>query len=718
MKKILNYTFIYWFFLSTLSLNAQTDSTQAESITPVEITGKSGSLIADTFFSVSKLRISFADEIQVLNRVNQEVIKQQVITELKGILDNTTGVNRLWESTGRVGDGASYYSMRGFSIQPTMINGMPAISQSTVDPVNIESVEVIKGPSGTLYGSAVTSYGGLININTKKAHSNFGGDVSYIVGSFGLNRIQSDINIPLSKRTSIRVNTALHKQGSFQDAGFNQYSFIAPSVRVQASEKMTIFINAEYKNGESANAPMIFLNRYAPVSFNSIGLFDSVYRKSFTSNDLTIRNESFNLQAQAWYKLSRNWNSQTIVSRSSSKSAGFYHYLWDASNGRDFTRYIARVAGETDGSGFQQNFNGTFTFLNMKHNLVVGFDYFERGISNYGSAWISNGKVSLKHATDSGNLSQAYVNQSLSEKQPTLSYVRLVNKGVYLNDVIQIHKMLTLSMGVRIDQFSGKPTAWSTVDIDNQATFSPRLGLVFKPLGEVLSVFGNYMNGFNYLDPAIVSNIDGSNPYLKVFDPEQANQIETGVKWTGLNNKIQLTVSYYNINVTNMVMSDASNPNDFTQGGSVNSHGIEFSIAGNLTSNLKIIAGSALNKAEVTKDSPEDGYLGLRPESAGPANMANVWILYKLPVVGIFKGLSVGAGMNYSGEHFTLNRSNTGSFVLPAYTLINASIQWENDQFGLVLKGNNLGNTLYYTGWSTVSPQAPRNISLALRCKF
>jgi iron complex outermembrane receptor protein len=463
---------------------------------------------------------------------------------------------------------------------------------------------------------------------------------------------------------------------------------------------------------------MIFLNRYAPLSFNGIGLFDSIYRKSFTSNDLTIRNESFNLQAQAWYKLSRNWNSQTIVSRSSSKSAGFYHYLWDASNGSDFTRYIARVAGETDGSGFQQNFSGTFTFLNMKHNLVVGLDYFERGISNYGSAWISNGKVSLKHATDSGNLSQAYVNQSLSEKQPTLSYVRLVNKGVYLNDVIQIHKMLTLSMGVRIDQFSGKPTAWSTVDIDNQATFSPRLGLVFKPLGEVLSVFGNYMNGFNYLDPATVSNIDGSNPYLKVFDPEQANQIETGVKWTGLNNKIQLTASYYNINVTNMVMSDATNPNDFTQGGSVNSHGIEFSIAGNLTTNLKIIAGYSLNNAKVTNDAPDAGYLGLRPESAGPANMANAWMLYKLPMKGIFKGISVGAGMNHSGEHFTLNRSNTGSFVLPAYTLINASIQWENDQFGLVLKGNNLGNTLYYTGWSTVSPQAPRNISLALRCKF
>jgi iron complex outermembrane receptor protein len=300
----------------------------------------------------------------------------------------------------------------------------------------------------------------------------------------------------------------------------------------------------------------------------------------------------------------------------------------------------------------------------------------------------------------------------------TLSFVKLINQSIYLNDVLEINRMISISLGVRMDNFSGKPTAWSTVDLKSQTTFSPRLGLVLKPLSENFAFFGNYLNGFNYQDPATVSDINGSNPYLKVFEPEQAYQWETGIKWTGFNNNLQFTGSYYNINVSNVVMSDASNPNDFTQGGTVLSRGIELSIAGNITKDIKIIAGFANNNAEVTKDDPNAGYLNKRPESAGPATMANAWILYRLPFKKYLEGLSIGAGMNYSGEHLTLNRSNIGTFTLPAFTIFNGSINWGNEIFGLVLKASNLSNIKYYTGWSTVSPQAPRNISFSFRCKF
>ncbi|UOQ77577.1 hypothetical protein MUN84_02450 [Hymenobacter sp. 5516J-16] len=45
---------------------------------------------------------------------------------------------------------------------------------STIDAVNLEKLEVIKGPSATLYGSALTSYGGLLNRVTKKPYDRFG----------------------------------------------------------------------------------------------------------------------------------------------------------------------------------------------------------------------------------------------------------------------------------------------------------------------------------------------------------------------------------------------------------------------------------------------------------------------------------------------------------------------------------------------------------------
>ena len=140
------------------------------------------------------------DNPQVYNTISKKILADQVVTNLNDALKNATGVARLWESTGRSGDGAEYYSMRGFSVQPTMINGMPSLNNGSIDPANIESVDVIKGPSGALYGGAVISYGGLININTKQAFDRFSGDVGLVAGSYGLQRLTMDVNLPLSKK--------------------------------------------------------------------------------------------------------------------------------------------------------------------------------------------------------------------------------------------------------------------------------------------------------------------------------------------------------------------------------------------------------------------------------------------------------------------------------------------------------------------------------------
>src|SRR3546814_7153316 len=108
--------------------------------------------------------------------------------------------------------------MRGFSVQPTMVNGLPGLTNGSLDPAGIERIDVIKGPSGTLFGSSLISYGGLLNTITKKPYRGFGGEVSYVAGSFGLNRITADVNAPLTSSNDVimRVNTAFHTENSFR----------------------------------------------------------------------------------------------------------------------------------------------------------------------------------------------------------------------------------------------------------------------------------------------------------------------------------------------------------------------------------------------------------------------------------------------------------------------------------------------------------------------
>ena len=140
------------------------------------------------------------------------------------------GVFRTWESTGRDGDGASYFALRGLEGQPALINGLPGITNGNLDPANVEEIQVIKGPSATLFGTNATSYssyGGMINTITKKPYFTTGGEISYNIGSSGLSTITADINAPLSQteKVALRVNAAYHTEGSFQDAGFKKAIF-------------------------------------------------------------------------------------------------------------------------------------------------------------------------------------------------------------------------------------------------------------------------------------------------------------------------------------------------------------------------------------------------------------------------------------------------------------------------------------------------------------
>ncbi|HTE31440.1 MAG TPA: TonB-dependent receptor plug domain-containing protein, partial [Chryseolinea sp.] len=134
---------------------------------------------------VAKLPLKDLENPQVYSIVSSAILKQQAITSYDDALKNVPGISRTWESTGRAyGDGASYFALRGLESQPTMYNGLPGLTSGNLDPADIERIEVIKGPTGTLFGSSLIAYGGLINTVTKKPYDHFGGEFSYQSGSF------------------------------------------------------------------------------------------------------------------------------------------------------------------------------------------------------------------------------------------------------------------------------------------------------------------------------------------------------------------------------------------------------------------------------------------------------------------------------------------------------------------------------------------------------
>ncbi len=64
--------------------------------------------------------------------------------------------------------------------------------------VEVERVEVLRGPQGTLFGNA--ALGGAVNYVTQRPGQEFGGRVQARAGTFGRRDLQASVDVPLGER--------------------------------------------------------------------------------------------------------------------------------------------------------------------------------------------------------------------------------------------------------------------------------------------------------------------------------------------------------------------------------------------------------------------------------------------------------------------------------------------------------------------------------------
>ena len=681
---------------------------------------------------VSKLPLKDIENTQVYSTITTELLQSQLVTNFDDALKNAVGVENLWASTGRGGDGAGYYSLRGFSVQPQLVNGLPGLTNGTINPANIERIEVVKGPSATLFGNAVTSYGGLINVVTKKPYVGTGGEVSFTSGSYGLNQITGDFNTALDKENNIyfRLNTSYSTEQSFQDAGFRKSFFIAPSLSYKVNNRLSFSFYGEITQAEQTNPTFLFLNRSAPSVATNLEELGYNNKLSFTSNDLSLENPTQNYRVEMDYKLSETWQSQTLLSKSTTSTKGYYTYLFDYGilGGNTFSRFLNKQNANTQTTDIQQNFVGDFKIADLRNRVVVGVDYLSVSSTDNGTGYAFYGNVTPDGGangddpftadveTNSYPLSAVGVDAVLAS-QPVSNIKSEYNIfSVYVSDVLNITQNLSAMVGLRLDHFDNKGDITTPDDDFNQTTFSPKFGLMYQPILNKVSIFANYQNGFTNVAPVMVGDPNAGLQTLKTFDPEQANQLEFGVKTNLFNNKLNVTASYYDIKVKDRVITDPSSPFNKIQGGEVVSKGFEIEVNANPTKGLNIRAGFSNNDSETTK-SDDINILNRRPLDAGAKTLYNFWATYEFQQ-GQLDGFGLGFGVNGASERFAINYASTGEFILPAYTIANATIFYAADNYTVGLKLNNAFNKEYYKGWSTINPQTPRALLANFTYKF
>jgi iron complex outermembrane receptor protein len=686
---------------SSINIHMQSEEQQLDEVL---VTGNERAHVAkEESVYVARLPITNMENPQTYSTVSKGLMKTQLITDLDGALKNVVGAG----VPIRYNQNRIVFVSRGFQVEPKIRNGLTTFNQNAIDPVNLERIEVLKGPSATLFGSSEVSYGGLLNRITKKPNEEFGGSVAYNGGSWNLNRVTFDVNTPLNNTKTLlfRLNGAVHAEKSFQDAGFYNDIAFTPSLTYKINPKTVLNFDLEYTKTKGTS-PV----RHSPdtdeVSVRSAEDFIDYYETSYASNDVYYTGENIDFYGEIKYKLSDNWTSSTSFARTQSLNDGYTSRI----DGRSEDTFRARVYSgyyKYSSTNIQQNFTGKFNIGTIKNRLVAGLNYYNY-FADRDVSYINTSEFEYGSADYYNEFNKSYIDTEMINGTRTFRTQNTNTYSAYVSDVVNFSDRFLAMLSLRFDHFDDEGTTdlltYTTSDAYNQNALSPKLGLVYQIVPEQLSVFGNYMNGF--------ANQNGSDINNNSFDPEHANQIEGGFKFNLLKNKLSGSVSYYDIEVENIVREDPDN-NDFSiQDGSQKSEGVELELLANPVENLNLIFGYSYNKSELqnTEGGEQDGY---RPAEAGPESLLNWWVDYSIPVKN--NKLLFGLGGNYGSDSFQTNTVDA-TVTIPSYNVLDCGITYKVNNASFGVKLNNLTNEKY---WSyRLAPQKLRNVVANLAFNF
>ncbi|KIA96333.1 hypothetical protein OA93_16870 [Flavobacterium sp. KMS] len=660
---------------------------------------------------VSRLPISNLENSQVYSVVDKELIKEQMALTVEESFRNVPGA-----APAKTGAGMPSFFSRGFQTSENFRNGMATYLRTGVDLAAVERVETYKGPSSTLFGAQMTSFGGIVNYITKKPYDHFGGEIGYTMGSWDLNRMTLDINTPVKDAEGllVRLNVARQTENTFQDQGNSTTLLIAPSITYQVSDRLKFTLNADFQSvqgiapGGWITSPTLGLSSFKDLNLD--------YRISLNDNSLVSKQASTNVLLDAEYKISDQWISRSRYAYGGGTYDDLYIFDFIWQNKSSVDRVLRAFTDEkTVRKNFQQNFTGDFKIGNLRNRLVVGFDYLSSYRSTRYDGLGYGGKVFEPANLDNLGATPVIriedVESVLAKRNTGQNQTKESTYSVYASDVLNITDQLLVMASLRVDRYIGDGTtntkSRTTVGDYNQTALSPKFGLVYQIIEDKVAVFGNYMNGFKNIGSKLQPNGE-----VSVFKPQEAAQLEGGVK-LDLSDKINATVSYYQIDVTNSLRNDVTTQGTFVvQDGTQKSKGLEIEIIGRPFAGFNYVASYGYNDNEFTKSA--ENVMGKRAAGT-PKNVVNLWASYTI-VNGKAQGLGLGIGNSYVSDAFI---DNTNTFTLSSYNLLDATLFYNRPKYRIGIKANNILDKQYWVSDGYYArPQKPSNFMINFTYKF
>jgi len=703
----------------------------------------------------NKFTAPLLDTPKSITVIPQEVIRQTGATSLVDALRTVPGITfGAGEGGNPVGDRPF---IRGFDAQSDMyVDGLRDAAAQTREVFNVESVEVIKGPSSAFGGRG--SAGGAVNIITKapQAENFLSGTVG--LGTDSYKRATLDVNRVLSEGVAARLNLMGFETDVAGRGPVNQNRWgIAPSVTfgMNSPTKVTLGYyhyqtddlpdsGIPYNNPFSTGANVARNGDGQPVKVprgTYYGLVDRDYQKTQAdAGTIDIRHDFGNamvLRNVTRYTSSSNdyiWT-QPDDSRGNFLLNGT---VWRRPNNRisnsDALANQTSLTGKFEAAGVKHSYAGGIEFGDEKTNrgsylfqdsLGAPYQTYPRAGITGPNCGVGAGAASNYNCTTLLNPNPYDPWSGVITRSPAETNIRSTTKSVYGFDTIDFNEQWSLNLGLRWDDYSttsltpayrapvvttaavpnGSLTGSSSVSVPVGGIVPPislsndshflnyQAGLVYKPAANG-SVYVSY--GTSSTPPGVDAGdgADGITAAIRNLKPQDSKSFELGTKWEVLDRKLLLTSAIFQTEMNN---ARTTAPDGSTQNvGKKQVKGIELGAAGAITREWQLFGGYTYLDATLVDNGFVASGPGFIPSPFNgnrfPNTPQNSATLWTTYL--IMPGLTIGGGATYVGQQYG-NVNNTK--WIPGYVKYDAMVSYVvNKNFSLQLNLNNLTDKYYF----------------------
>jgi len=619
------------------------------------------------------------DQIDLLNFVDA----QQAVRYTAGVYGENYGPDPRYD----------FFTVRGFTPKQ-YIDGLAApISTSIysvgVDLYGFESLDLLKGPSSTLYGNVPP--GGIFNETSRRASAEFGGEVRAQYGTDQFKEFAGTVTGPVADGLAVRITGLVRDRDLVADETRTQRVYIAPTAtwRIGADTTLTGLAYYQYDRGEGGQGG--FLPVFGTLLPNPNGVIDQRTNLGDPANVFERR------QFSAGYEFTHRF-SDALQFRSNAKwnqyrervPAGIYAgfltnttdpaqpgYLrtvqqYDFSYAEDVTSFAidnrVDVQGQTGAIG---------------HKLLIGVDY--RNVDN--AAAFGFGFAGTVDAFD-----PVYSGPPALLGYPTrFNDQRLKQTGVYVQEQARIGDLF-VTLGGRYDwvrsRYATDPAAISRTE---QEKFTYRIGANYVT-DSGIAPYVSYATSF---EPVLGNDSATGAP----FTPTTGRQWEGGIKFDarGLPDDVKLfaTAALFDIRQRDVVVSTPSvTPVAGTQSGEVEVRGGEIELVARIRDQWTINGSYSYNRSKILASNVA-AEIGA-PLPTTPEHKASLFVNYSVQR-GALAGFGLGAGARYtSGSAGSLpGPFNPVVYYGEAATLFDAIVSYDVPGWRFALNGSNIADERY-----------------------